>query len=97
MKHLRINGEAEIVCEKCGRAFGFTYDFDPVRAFIYYQYKKFKPEISRFVRSATRPMSVDEWASARYQVMMDTLESYTVSADEEQETEETAQEEEEIE
>lgn len=62
MKHLRINGDAEIVCSKCGREFGFTYQFNPIRAFVYYRYNKYKPEIARFVRHAAKPPSVEDWA-----------------------------------
>lgn len=63
MKHLRITGEADIECDVCGRRFGFTYCMDPIRAFVYQKYIKYRPEISYFVRNeAVQPPTVDEWA-----------------------------------
>lgn len=80
INYLRINSEAEIVCDVCGRAFGFTYDLDPIRAFIYHRYLKFKPEIVRFVHHAETPPTLEDWVSARHKIMDRVLEAYTVSA-----------------
>lgn len=73
LDHLKINGDAEIVCDVCGRRFGFVYDMNPVRAFVFQQYLRFRPEITDFVRhKAAPPPSVDECAEA-YRSFLDEL------------------------
>lgn len=62
LNHLRITGEADIQCDVCGRRFGFTYSTNPIRAFIYQKYIRFRPEITRFIRDeADDPPGIDEW------------------------------------
>lgn len=86
LKYLRINGDAEVVCCRCGRVFGFTYCVDPVRVFVFDRFIRFKPEISRFVRHAQKPISVEERADIYREAMMDTFEYNMISADEDSET-----------
>ena len=82
LKYLRINGDADVVCDRCGRVFGFTYCFDPIRVFVFDRYIRFKPEISRFVRhSARKPRSADDKADINYGAMVMAFEYNTVSAD----------------
>ena len=81
LKYLRINGDADVVCCKCGRVFGFTYCVDPVRVFVFDRYIRFRPEISRFVRHAQKPVGVEERASINWDAIISTLGYNMVSAD----------------
>ena len=70
MRYLRIDGDANIVCKECGRQFGFTYDMHPIKAFVFYKYLRYKPEISHWIKhEAKEPPTVDEWAEMHFQAL----------------------------